>query len=172
MDQFTKLHLWNLTDYDWILYMDSDAFIVRSIVPMVSFVAASQQEHPIWAVRDVGIFSKGFNMGTFMARPNSTEFSTLISTLHNDHKLFFVEEWMEQGFLNAVYQNRWGEIPAIHGGMNLALWSEDRQVWRRNASKMQVIHFTMVKPWNWFCPWTEYAPLCYLFWNMDSMKFH
>jgi lipopolysaccharide biosynthesis glycosyltransferase len=170
MDQFTKLQAWNLTNYNWVLYMDSDTFIVCSIVPMVSFVLTSEQKQPIWVVQDVRASIDSFIMGTFMIQPNSTEFSSLISTLHYEDKFHFVESWMEQGFLNAVYKDTWGEIPANFGSIHLVLWSKQRQMWC--SSKMQVIHFTMVKPWDWFCPWTEYVLLCYLFWNMDSMKFH
>lgn len=158
--------------------MDCDIFILRSIVPMISRVMSSAAVLPppkIWAVRDVYEFSDSFNMGTFMIQPSSTEFTLLLDNLHetNNQTIPFPEEWMEQGLVNAMYKNRWGEIPATEGGMHLAYWSMDRDaVWRRNASKIQVIHFTNTKPWDWFCPWTEYAPLCYLFWNKEAMRFH
>jgi hypothetical protein len=178
VDQFTKLHLWNFSQYDWVLYMDSDVFIVRSIVPMISFVLKQQDENnatkkKIWAMRDVFDLSDGFSMGTFMIRPSATEFDYLLRELHHGNKSF-AEGWMEQGFLNAVYENQWGEIPIRDGGpINLAFWYSDRQGWRNNASHIQMIHFNAdVKPWDWYCPWTEFAPLCYLFWNKDAMTFH
>lgn len=177
-DQFTKLHLWNLVEYDWILYMDSDVFIVRSIVPMVSFVfhqeaAAATQKNAskkIWAVRDVFDFADSFNMGTFMIKPSESEFHVLLQELHKGN-ISFAEAWMEQGFLNAVYENQWGEM---FGGapINIAVWRFDRDGWRQNASHIQAIHFTSIKPWDWYCPWTVYAPMCYLFWNKETMTFH
>ena len=195
VDQFTKLHLWSMDreGFDWVFYMDSDIFIVRSIVPIIEEVFLLSSPYPssppgktIWAIRDSG--GNGFNMGMFMIQPSYAEFEELTCKLNetcsrssnnSNALLYFPEDWMEQGFLNAIYDdrsssnshNKWQELHPTDA-MNLATWSEDREAWRLNASKIQAIHFTVMKPWDWICPWTEYAPLCYLFWNKETLSFH
>lgn len=175
-DQLTKLHLFGLVEYDWVLYMDSDIFIVRSLVPCIAHVIL-QPVSSIAAARDLPAFPDAFNMGMFMVRPSLQEYEMLLCRLHgcsgrNVSPIPFVEAWMEQGFLNAVYKGNWTEVPETCA-MNLALWQQPwlDEVWRPNATSISAIHFTVEKPWNWLCPWTQYAPLCYLFWNSEELRF-
>ncbi len=169
-DQFTKLHLWNLTAYRWVFYMDSDVLIVRSLKPMVRHVLTfSTNSTTMWAIEDLPWFPGSFNAGILAVSPNATEFSLLMDLLHGS--IQFSEGWAEQGFLNAVYQGRWQHLP-IEFGLNLCFWSDRRDDWKALSRKTQAVHFTMIKPWDWFCPWTQYAPLCSLFWKRNSMQFH
>lgn len=177
-DQFTKLHLFSLVEYDWVLYVDSDVFILRSLVPCIAHVILHPFVKGMAAARDLPAFPDAFNMGMFMIQPSMQEYEMLLCRLHgcaqrNVSLANFAEGWMEQGFLNAVYERNWTEIPATCA-MNLALWEQPwlDQVWRPNATFISAIHFTVAKPWNWFCPWTQYAPLCYLFWNQRTLRFH
>lgn len=176
-DQFTKLHLWNLVEYDLVMYMDSDIFLLRSMVPCISSVLLSPKKK-IAAVRDIDEFKDYFNMGMFVISPSKEEFDSLMCKLHAKNctgatEFHFAEPWMEQGLLNAAYANQWTEIPSTCC-MNLALWQSKfrENAWRPNASRISAIHYTMIKPWDWFCPFTEHAPMCYLFWNERSMRFH
>ena len=178
-DQFTKLRLWTLDEqgFDWVFYMDSDMFVVRSLVPLFDHVIYQNNctSSKLWVIRDFPEFTDAFNMGLFAMQPNSTEFERLVCLLQGGCKgifpVQFAESWAEQGFLNAVYENQWTDIPYIYG-MNLAIWGLQKDVWDANATHIQAVHFTMVKPWNWWCIWTQYAPLCYLFWHRDEMQFH
>lgn len=176
-DQLTKLHLWSLVEYDWILYMDSDVFILRSLLPCVSHVLSVGTGTKIAAARDVGDFAEYFNMGMFMVQPSLAEYHQLLCKLHGTTKdctsIPFAEGWMEQGLLNAAYYKNWTEMPGICS-MNIALWQQPwlDSVWRLNATSIRAVHFTTMKPWDWTCPWTQYAPMCYLFWNERSLRFH
>lgn len=176
-DQLTKLHLWSLVQYDWVLYMDSDIFVLRSLLPCILHVLSAGEGTKIAAARDVGEFSEYFNMGMFMIQPSLDEHDFLLCKLHGTTKdcsaIPFAEPWMEQGLLNAAYSQNWTEMPATCS-MNLALWKQPwlDSVWRPNATSIRAVHFTSTKPWDWFCPWTDYAPMCYLFWNAGSLRFH
>lgn len=182
VDQFTKLQLWNLTEYDYVLYMDSDIFLLRSLVPTCILPALLPLEKAgMAAVRDVGSFSDAFNAGMFLIRPSEREFEALLCKLYGKQRkgcaadakeVAFSEPWMEQGFLNAVYVKNWTEMPATCA-MNLATLDLQPTDWETNQTRMCAIHFTMVKPWNWLCKWhQQYAHLCYLFWNAESLQFH
>ena len=106
-DQFTKLHLWNMTQCDEIVYMDADTMFIGQATPFT----APQDNCAIWAARDYssGEFMDGFNMGVFAIRPNASEFVRLhdlmlSSTVDYNHVM------SEQGFLNVVYASQWCEL--------------------------------------------------------------
>lgn len=176
-DQFTKLHLWTMDKegFDWVFYMDSDVYVVRSFVPLFHDVFSASSGKNIWAVEDTPEFPDTFNMGVFAIQPSSVEFRRLLCLLYGKCKGIFpipyAQAWAEQGFLNAVYWRNWTKIPNTNA-MNLAFWAFDREAWEWNATRIQAIHFTMVKPWNWWCPFTQYAPFCHLFWNQNQLSFH
>lgn len=179
-NQFTKLHLWNIVQYDWIMYVDSDILVLHSLLPCIADVMSSLGEKNrinIAAVGEQGLWENLFNMGMFMLQPSAHEFDSILCKLHgttsNCSAIPFLEPWMEQGLLNTVYQSNWTRMP-IKCSMNLALWQQPWRdtVWRPNATSIVAIHFTMAKPWDWFCPWTQYASMCYFFWNERSMRFH
>lgn len=178
-DQFTKLQLWNMDQqgFDWVLYMDSDIFVLRSIVPLLHqvFELRKGKDFFFGAIQDFPAFPGSFNMALFALTPNSAEFQRLVCLLYgkcpHTFPQQFAEDWAEQGFLNAVYEKNWTEIPWIHN-MNIGIWTSRRDVWDANATHIQIIHFNMVKPWNWWCAWTSWAPLCYLFWHKEDLQFH
>lgn len=161
------------------MYVDSDIFVLRSLVPCIAVAAAALPVGGLAAVRDVPAFPDTFNMGMFFLRPSAMEFESLMCKLHggkysNCTPIEFAEPWMEQGLLNAVYAGNWTEIPPTCS-MNLDFWTDERyrrEQWRPNASQVRAIHFTMQKPWDWTCPLTAYAPMCYLFWHGGGMRFH
>ena len=77
LDQFTKLHLWNMTMYDTLLYLDSDTLTLRSISHLLHrnlgnkcIAAAAQTWH--------GMF-QGFNMGVFVKHPATQEYERLLA---------------------------------------------------------------------------------------------
>ena len=181
-DQFLKLHLWTMDTYgyEWVVYMDSDFFVLRSIIPLFQEIlgsSAHQKQAPsgIWAVEDLPLFPGSFNAGLIIIQPDSREFQRFQCLLYGKCKdtmpIVFAEEWMEQGFLNAVYEKNWTHISPVHG-MNLALWDANSDVWMQNATHLQIIHFTVMKPWSWPCVFTIFSPLCYIFWHKQDLSFH
>jgi hypothetical protein len=176
-DQFLKLHLWNMTAYKWVFYMDSDILILRSLGPMIRHVVSysgregqwARVETSMWAIEDIPWNTDKFNAGILAVRPNASEFIMLCGLLNSS--IPFEEEWAEQGFLNAVYKSSWGRIPA-RMALNMAVWDMGTDIWNTYAKEAQAIHFTMMKPWTWQCTWSQYAPLCYLFWHKEALRFH
>jgi hypothetical protein len=176
-DQFLKLHLWNMTAYKWVFYMDSDILILRSLGPMIRHVVShsgregqgGRVETSMWAIEDLPWDVDKFNAGILAIRPNASEFDMLRGLLNSS--IPFDEKWAEQGFLNAVYNSSWGRIPA-RMALNMAFWDLGADIWNTYAKEAQAIHFTMMKPWTSQCMWSQYAPLCYLFWHEEALRFH
>ena len=63
----------------------------------------------------------------------------------------------EQGWPNAVYKDRWIELPATLGA-NLAIWTYKPDDWRALEPDLRLIHYTMKKPFQG-CD-DKHAPIC------------
>jgi alpha-N-acetylglucosamine transferase len=146
-DQFTKLILWNMTEYNAIYYFDSDSFVIKNIDSYLNIhkkfnssikIGASRDFHPIGWVST-------FNMGVFVIKPNKQEFHKLIQ-LKSDPNFVFETIMSEQGFLNQAYKDQWYEI-GFENNANLAVYTQKPDFWKKMANKINVIHFTMNKPW-------------------------
>jgi lipopolysaccharide biosynthesis glycosyltransferase len=155
-DQFTKLILWNLTQYtDRIVYLDSDCMVVGKLDSLLTMDLAGKA---LWAARDFRGWNwqDTFNLGVFVIRPDSAEFLRLMSL--REH-VQFETRMAEQGFLNVVYKSSWGEL-AFNNNANLAafkvLWGSE------NIESLNVIHFTVSKPWR--CAWL-YTHVCRIWWE-------
>jgi hypothetical protein len=155
-DQFTKLRLWGMTEYGTVLYLDSDALVIRSIDELLQ---TDLGKDTIGAAADFGegLWRLTFNMGVFLIRPNTAEYQRLLR-LQKDGSVDF------EGFLNVVYKDQWYDI-GFRNNANVAIYSQLRSYWETHEQDICVIHYTMVKPWD--CS-TEYDQLCIL-WRAASV---
>ena len=85
-------------------------------------------------------------MGVFIVKPNKTEFERLIA-LKKNPEFKFETTMSEQGFLNVAYQNQWHEI-GFENNANLAVYSQKHEYWLEKSSDINIIHYTMEKPWS------------------------
>ena len=147
-DQFTKLLLWNATGHKAHYYFDSDTFVIRNVDDFFSFHNKLIPDmHKIGCtmdLRETG-WQETFNMGVFIVKPNQSEFNRLIQ-LKNDPNLQYEMIMSEQGFLNVVYRNLWYEI-GFENNANLAVYTAKRDFWEGKARFINIIHYTMEKPW-------------------------
>ena len=110
-DQFTKLIVWKMVEYENVLYLDSDTICVDNIDFMFNVHLRlgldshrpSRHQKLIAVSRDMrsGVWQKTFNMGVFAIRPSIDEFDRLMR-LKNDASFKFETIMSEQGFLNKV----------------------------------------------------------------------
>jgi hypothetical protein len=73
LDQFTKLHLWSMTMYETLLYMDSDTLALRSVSHLLRR-NLGEKRIAVAAQKWYGKF-EGFNMGVFVMHPTWTSMS-------------------------------------------------------------------------------------------------
>jgi hypothetical protein len=147
-DQFTKLQLWRMLEYDSVVYFDSDCFIVGNIDRMLDVHKSFSSEQKIGVTRDIrkGEWQSTFNMGVLVVRPNLSEYKRLLR-LKEDPNVRFEVDMSEQGFLNVVYEKKWFEI-GFEYNANLAVFAQQRAYWTERESQIRVIHYTMSKPWE------------------------
>ena len=144
-DQFSKLRAWGMTVYSTILYMDADTFPLRSIDHLLQLSLAPKK---IGAAYDFGAgeWRTTFNMGVFVIHPNITEYGRLLE-LQRNSDIVFETAMCEQGFLNEVYKNDWEDI-GFANNANLAVYSQQRKYWDNHESHLNIVHYTMNKPWE------------------------
>ena len=130
-DQFVKLHLFSFVAFERVVYLDGDTLAVGSLAPLLA--ANVTKDRPIAATRDIrgdreGFYVDTFNMGAAVVRPDEAEFARLVKLLEDDAVAYEIA-MSEQGWLNAVYKDRWIELPATLGA-NLAIWTYKPDDWR------------------------------------------
>jgi len=145
-DQFTKLHLWDMTMYETLVYLDSDTLTLRSISHLLHHKLGTKRI----AVSAQTWYGKveGFNMGVFVIHPDAHEYHRLL-TLQQDPTLKFDTKWAEQGFLNVVYKDEWSDLGFTNNALAWVSW-QDHAYWTRNYPHINIIHFVGIKPWICF----------------------
>jgi len=144
-EQFTKLHVWKMTSYDTLIYLDSDTIVIGNLDDLLS--SELTVPHRIGAARDFGggRWRNTFNMGVFFIKPNTSEYERL-RFIQKDPAIEFETSMSEQGFLNVVYEDMWYDIE-FRNNANLAVYSQLRSYWDENFAKVNILHYTMTKPW-------------------------
>lgn len=146
VNQFTKLNLWNMTEFDSIIYLDSDTLVLDDISHLHALV-----EDPLRtgfdfaAVADIwhGRFAYHFNAGVLVLHPCKFVFKEFMRTSRIAGN--YDPVMAEQAFLNAFYQLRYLQLPLIYN-VNLALYSGYPDLWRILSKDFKIVHFTLVKP--------------------------
>ena len=164
-DQFTKLLLWRVVQYEANYYFDADTFAIRNLDDFFkTHMRLDETDHRIGCGQDFRDESwvDTFNMGVFIVKPNLSEYQRLIQL--KDNPDFKYEAIMsEQGFLNEVYKNKWLDI-GFKNNANLALFAYLPTYWHKHELSINIIHFTMSKPWS--CT-RRYKAICELWTNLN-----
>jgi Glycosyl transferase family 8 len=141
-DQFTKLHVWNMTFYDAVIYMDSDTLVLGSIQKLIDLKIPS--EYPIAATKDFreNSWCETFNLGVFKVYPNEKEFKRL-ENIRVKNQTSYEAIMSEQGWLNEIYP-KWFDFGMEN---NFNIYSAIHQP-KLITDAIQIVHFTMPKPWE------------------------
>ena len=98
-DTFTKLHTWNLKEYEKIIFLDADTIVASNFEELFeisgNFAAGSDFFYNIGE-------TKTFNSGVMLITPDRFVFDELIVLKEN--LTFYDVGWTDQGLLNAYYK--------------------------------------------------------------------
>jgi alpha-N-acetylglucosamine transferase len=126
-DQYTKLLLWNMTEYDRLVYIDADAMIIKPISELFD-VPPVQYESEEWLFASVydaapgkgfGSYPPGipelgpedkwgydmFSGGQFVIMPTKQQSEYVFSIYHNPPPDVDFHSTMEQSFLRYAYRD-------------------------------------------------------------------
>jgi alpha-N-acetylglucosamine transferase len=172
LKMFSKLHVFNLTQYASVLYIDSDALVIRPLLEIIT--------HNVIRLRTLGLnlawasdvqyrdLHSEHNAGVMLVIPSHVLFQDLLANMNT---LEFDARLSEQAYLNAYFKNR---SLLLDSKMNVMPFGQTGAVWDGVKDDMHIIHFTIIKP-DCFgaiyrCWWLDRLAVCRM-WNRYANKF-
>ncbi|GFY91243.1 plant glycogenin-like starch initiation protein 1 [Actinidia rufa] len=146
---YSKFRLWQLTDYDKIIFIDADLLILRNIDFLFSMPEIS-------ATGNNGTL---FNSGVMVIEPSNCTFQLLMDKINE----FESYNGGDQGYLNEIF-TWWHRIPK-HINFLKNFWVGDDEAVREKKTRLfgaeppllYVLHYLGLKPWLCFrdydCNW-------------------
>lgn len=157
---YTKLKIFNMTEYRRVVYLDADTIVTRSIEDLFDCQGfCANLKH-----------SERLNSGVMVVEPSSRLFEDMISKVQSTYSY----TGGDQGFLNSYYVGfADAELfnPELSPEIRKArpkkmerlstLYNADvglfalANKWMVDASELRVIHYTLgpLKPWDWYTGW-------------------
>jgi glycogenin len=142
---FTKLHVWNLLEYERVVFLDADCLVLKSIDELFDSIH-DLDETWIAAAPDIG-WPDCFNSGMFVCRPSTSVFQRLLIQSLAQGSF----DGGDQGLLNMVFEGRWKRVPFTYNTCPGTVYSY-APAYRYYESRIKMIHFlgnAENKPWNW-----------------------
>ena len=156
VDNFCKLELWKLTDYDKIVFLDADSLVVKPIDMLFGFPEFSGAPNVYETLAD---FHR-LNSGVFVAEPSLATYESLVARL--DQPGVFWRR-TDQTFLETMFPD-WHKLPYTFNTMQYVYFNlPELWVWK----SIRVVHYQYEKPWAAENPKRHLLkPLIDLWWRM------
>ncbi|XP_068626216.1 glycogenin-2-like isoform X3 [Battus philenor] len=143
---FTKIHCWNLTQYEKCVFLDADTLVVQNCDELF-------EREELSAAPDVG-WPDCFNSGVFVYKPSAETFSALINFAQERGSF----DGGDQGLLNSYFSD-WAHgdigkhLPFLYNVTSAAFYSYLPAL-KHYGQNLKIIHFIgAAKPWlqqfNW-----------------------
>ncbi|XP_042517020.1 putative UDP-glucuronate:xylan alpha-glucuronosyltransferase 5 [Macadamia integrifolia] len=137
---YSKLRMWQLTEYDKVIFIDSDLIVLKN---MDNFFRNSQ----LSAVGNDNVF---FNSGVMVIEPSQCMFEKLMKKRHT----LASYNGGDQGFLNEAFTwwHRWPKTLNY-----LKIFNQANETEREIPKSVYAIHYLGLKPWmcyrDYDCNW-------------------
>ncbi|XP_039050014.1 UDP-glucuronate:xylan alpha-glucuronosyltransferase 2-like isoform X2 [Hibiscus syriacus] len=145
---YSKFRLWQMTDYDKVIFIDADILVLKNLDPLFHFPQMTATGNDIWI----------FNSGIMVIEPSNCTFKLLM----NKRKEIFSYNGGDQGFLNEVFV-WWHRLPRRVNFLK-NFWANSTvetglksQLFSAEPPKVYSIHYLGLKPWHCYrdydCNW-------------------
>ena len=136
VDNFCKLELWTLEEYEKIVFLDADAIVVKPIDMLFGFPEFAGAPNVYETLAD---FHR-LNSGVFVAEPSRRTYDGLLQRL--DQPGMFWRR-TDQTFLEAAFPD-WHKLPYTFNTMQYVYFNlPELWVWK----SIRVVHYQYEKPW-------------------------
>lgn len=156
LQNFSKLRLWELEEYERVVFLDADTVVLRNIDRLFTYPEGAAAPN---LYRSLDDFHR-LNSGVFVAAPSKRTFAAMCEALDQPGAFW---PRTDQTFLEAYWPD-WHGLPYTYNTLqyvylNLpALWRWD---------KIHVLHYQYEKPWQQEHPKREaLAPLIDVWWRI------
>jgi hypothetical protein len=135
---FTKLHLWSLTKYERVVFLDADTLVLQNVDELFDV------EEGFAACPDIG-WPDCFNSGVFVTRPAADTLNQLMLRARSQGSSF---DGGDQGLLNDFFPN-WHRLSFVYNVTPSAAYTY-LPAYRRYRQHIKIVHFIgQPKPWNY-----------------------
>ncbi|WP_246660577.1 glycosyltransferase [Nitratireductor sp. XY-223] len=137
LDNFVKLRLWQLEEYERCVFIDADAIVLRNIDRLFGYPQFSAAPNVYESLAD---FHR-LNSGVFVAEPSLATFDDMLSALDRPDAFW---QRTDQTFLQSYFPE-WHGLPVFYNMLQY-VWFNMPQLW--DWSSIGVLHFQYEKPWE------------------------
>ena len=137
LDNFSKLRLWELKEYDTVVFIDADAIVLRNVDRLFDYPEFSAAPNVYESLVDF----RRLNSGVFVARPSCATFAAMLAKLDAPDALW---PRTDQTFLQTFFPG-WHGLP-VFCNMLQYVWFNLPELW--DWKSVSVVHYQYEKPWQ------------------------
>lgn len=137
LDNFAKLRLWQMEDYDRVVFIDADAIAVRNIDRLFDYPEFSAAPNVYETLADF----RRMNSGVFVAQPSNETFARMLEALDRPGAFW---RRTDQTFLESFFPD-WHGLPVFCNLLQY-VWFNLPELW--DWKSVRVIHYQYEKPWE------------------------
>jgi alpha-N-acetylglucosamine transferase len=137
LDNFAKLRLWQLTEYDKCVFVDADALALKNIDRLFEYPEFSAAPN---VYETLGDFHR-LNSGVFTAKPSAGTFDAMLKKLDQPDAFW---RRTDQSFLQEFFSD-WHGLP-VFCNMLQYVWFNLPELW--DWKSISVLHYQYEKPWE------------------------
>jgi alpha-N-acetylglucosamine transferase len=148
LDNFAKLRLWQLTEYERVVFLDADTLMVRNCDKLFGYPEFCAAPNVYESLAD---FHR-MNAGVFVARPSDATFAAMLAAL--DRPGVFWRR-TDQTFLESFFPD-WHGLPVTFNMLQY-VWFAMPALW--DWGSVRIVHYQYEKPWVDHDKSVQLAPL-------------
>jgi alpha-N-acetylglucosamine transferase len=137
LDNFVKLRLWQLSEYEKCVFIDADALVLKNIDRLFEYPEFSAAPN---VYETLGDFHR-LNSGVFTARPSAATFDAMLGMLDRPDAFW---KRTDQTFLQTFFPD-WHGLP-VFDNMLQYVWFNLPELW--DWKSISVVHYQYEKPWE------------------------
>lgn len=137
LDNFAKLRLWQLIEYEKVVFIDADAIVIRNIDRLFGYPEFSAAPNVYESLAD---FHR-LNSGVFVAEPSEVTFDAMMRRLDAPEAFW---RRTDQTFLQTFFP-AWHGLPVFFNTLQY-VWFNLPELW--DWRSVHVVHYQYEKPWE------------------------
>ena len=137
LDNFCKLRLWQLTDYERLVFLDADTLMLRPCDRLFAYPEFSAAPNLYESFEDM----HRLNSGVFVAKPSQETYAQMIAALDAPQAFW---RRTDQTFLE-VFFPEWHGLPYTYNCLQYVYFNLP-QLWQWD--RLNLIHYQYEKPWQ------------------------
>lgn len=156
LHNFVKLRLWELEQFEKVVFLDADTLVVQNIDRLFGYPEFAAAPNLYESLAD---FHR-LNSGVFVARPSKATFADMLARLDQPETFW---RRTDQTFLETYFPD-WHGLPYIYNTLQY-VWFNLPALW--DWQQIRVIHYQYEKPWEANHPKRDQLrPLIDLWWRV------